>query len=165
MGKLVSMIVVAAGLAGGIATGLWLRPPPVPCEMTSDPDCAEEAKKKDAAAQERRHADTPPEFVELNRQFVVPLLREGRVAALVITSLAAEVDAGMSEAVHTLEPKLRDAFLQVLFVHAHSGGFDGDFTAQRSLEDLKARLMEQAEGIVGPGLRNVLVTEIVRQDL
>ena len=165
MKKLLPLILALAGLAAGVAGGMVLKPSTEACDPAADPACATDLAEEEAAEPEDGQDGTASEFVELNRQFVVPLLRDGRVASLVVASLALEVDGGMSEAAFALEPKLRDVFLEVLFVHAHSGGFDGEFTAQRALEDLKGRLMEQAGPIVGPGLRDVLVTEIVRQDL
>ena len=69
-----------------------------------------------------------PEYVKLNNQFVVPVVEDGRVAAMVVLSLSLEVEAGNTEAVYQREPKLRDAFLQVLFDHANVGGFCGSFT-------------------------------------
>ncbi|MEO0386899.1 MAG: flagellar basal body-associated FliL family protein [Pseudomonadota bacterium] len=174
MAKLLPILFVVVGLIGGVAAGMLLRPAPAMAEcgdkddmapmadggeaMTED--CAEKPMKKKAKA-----PMVPTSFAELEKQFVVPILKDERVVALVVASMALEIDEGTDEAAFSKEPKLRDAFLQVLFTHAHSGGFDGDFTAQTAIEDLKGRLYEAAQDIVGETLHDVLLTEIVRQDL
>ena len=164
MGKLIPLILVLAALSGGVGAGILLKPDAEP-EACADGDeecLATEEAAEDAA---KMTAETPSEFAELNRQFVVPLVQGGRVQALVVCSIAVEVVEGATEAVFAAEPKLRDAFLNVLFVHAHSGGFEGNFTSGVAMADLKTRLREAAERILGKNLRDVLITEIVRQDL
>jgi flagellar protein FliL len=61
-------------------------------------------------------------------QFIVPVMKKGKVAAMVILSLSLEVKPGMTSKVYDMEPKLRDVFLQVMFDHANAGGFDGSYT-------------------------------------
>ena len=166
MGKLIPIVVVLLGAGGGVGAGMMLKPAPDPCMPEDSEAClaeAEAAEKAEMMAKEAERADA--EFAELKRQFVIPIVRDGRVSALVVASLALEIDTGATEAVFSLEPKLRDAFLQVMFVHAHSGGFDGTFTARQAMADLKERLNEVARPIIGASLHNVLITEIVRQDI
>ncbi len=109
--------------------------------------------------------DSNFEYVKLNNQFVVPVVKGPKVAALVVMSLSIEVTSGRKEAVFELEPKLRDAFLQVLFNHANAGGFDGAFTAGEKMNDLRRSLNEAAVSVLGPIASNVLVIDIVRQDV
>ena len=162
MSKLIPVILILAALSGGVGAGILLKPAAADCPP-EDPACADAGHDEAAAGHE---SDTgSSEFAELNRQFVVPLVQGGRVRALVVCSIAVEVGQGMTEAVHAVAPKLRDAFLGVLFVHAHSGGFEGDFTSGLAIADLKSRLYEAARPVLGAQLRSVLITEIVRQDL
>lgn len=167
MAKLIPIVLILVGLGGGVAAGLVLKPGEPAC----DPDHAEadggaevtvcaQAEKKDD-----HHKGGATEFADLKRQFVVPIVKDDKVGALVVASLSVEVAEGTAEHAFSREPKLRDAFLNVLFVHAHSGGFDGSFTSRTAMADLKARLVEAARPVVGDGLRDVLITEIVRQDL
>lgn len=104
------------------------------------------------------------DYVKLNNQFVVPVIRDDRVAALVILSLTLEVAAGAGERVFAAEPKLRDSFLQVLFDHANAGGFDGAYTESTRMRDLRKALVEPARALLGDVLGDVLITDIVRQD-
>ncbi|WP_316014081.1 flagellar basal body-associated FliL family protein [Roseobacter sp. HKCCA0434] len=104
------------------------------------------------------------ELVELPNQFVVPLTRGDDIAGLIAVSLAVEVAEGHSEATLAQEPRLRDAFLQVLFDHARSGGFAGDFTGGTSMGELRAHLALTAREVGGPALKSVLITNLARQD-
>lgn len=110
---------------------------------------------------------TDPEahdFVKLNNQFIVPVLEHGRVTSMVIMSLTLEVGAGGRDRVFALEPKLRDAFLRVMFDHANAGGFDGNFTSGSNMLVLRDALKEVAFKTLGPILLNVLIIDLVRQD-
>ncbi len=104
------------------------------------------------------------EYVKLAQQFVVPVLTETRVSALVVISLSLEVTPGSNELVYAKEPKLRDAFLRVMFTHAHSGGFDGSFTTGQGMQDFRNSLKEAAAKVLGDIVNEVLLTDIVRQD-
>lgn len=128
----------------------------------------------DAEAAPRLAGGAPPpdaapvsgaEYVKLDRQFVVPVVEGEKVAALMVVSLALEIDEGGSDAVFTHEPKLRDEFLKVLFLHAQSGGFAGAFTREKVMADLRGSLASAAQGVLGGGARSVLLTNMVRQDL
>lgn len=109
-------------------------------------------------------AAQPSEFFKFPNQFVVPILEGGKVGAVVVLSLSLELDEGSSETYQRQEPKLRDEVLRILFEHANSGGFRGTFTEQSNLTTLRRALWEGGRKIVGPSLRDVLITDIVRQD-
>jgi flagellar protein FliL len=150
MMKLLPIILGLVGLAAGLGAGLFLRPVAeggevAPVENLSSPE-------------------TAPEFVKMNNQFIVPVLEEGRVAALVILSLTLEIRAGAREEIFEMEPKLRDGFLQVMFDHANAGGFKGVFTDGANLALLRSALREVAQKQMGEAVRDVLLSDIVRQD-
>jgi flagellar protein FliL len=153
MGKLIPIFLALVGLAVGIGTGMFLRPP---AETPVEAELAAEHAVED-------HADSP-DYVKLNNQFVVPIVEGGRVASLVVLSLSLEIAGGHSEEVYSREPKIRDVFLQVLFDHANSGGFRGSFTDGSNLVLLRRALKEKASGVLGEIVTDVLITEIARQD-
>ena len=103
-------------------------------------------------------------YARLNNQFVVPVVRDEKVQSLVVLSLSLEVAPGSEADVFAHEPKLRDLFLQVLFDHANTGGFDGAFTASTNMRVLRDALRRVAVEDVGLGIRDVLILDIVRQD-
>ena len=188
-------ILAIIGLSVGTGAGIFLRPSPEnTASNTAIPDAQSHAStqadkpetKPAAPASEQTPASgnepaaktgndhngksasgpaSEHEYVKLNNQFVVPVVKGPKVAALVVLSLSIEVTAGNKEAVFGLEPKLRDSFLQVLFDHANAGGFDGAFTAGEKMSDLRRSLTEAAIGVLGPVVSDVLVIDIVRQDV
>ncbi len=162
--------VLLSGAAGaGVAT--FLAKPDekseMDCKAEPCPDAKSEgydkAPEKTEEAYEKEAGDT--DFVKINKQFVVPLLENDKVTSLVLTAFSLEVKKETSEKVFEVEPKIQDAFLSVLFTHAHSGGFSGSFTSTAAMEDLRRRLKEEARAILGPILIDVLITEVVRQDM
>lgn len=154
--KLVPLILAAVGLGIGVGAGLFLRPAP---ELPSDAEAAHAPLPNLEIEPE-----TPPEYVKLNNQFVVPVLEQGKVISLVILSLSLEIEPGKSQEIYAREPKLRDVFLQVLFDHSNAGGFQGSFTDGSNLVLLRKALFEAAAGIMGTTVRKVLISDIARQD-
>jgi hypothetical protein len=110
------------------------------------------------------HSGVDNEYVKLSNQFVVPIMGSQRVEALVVASLSVEVVSGTTQTVYLREPKLRDVFLQVLFDHANIGGFEGPFTAGDRMDILRSALLDAARSVLGPDVKDVLITEIARQD-
>ena len=159
MKKLLPILLAILGLGAGAGGGFLLRPG---AEEKSAEACAPaEAPEANAAGDE---AELLAEYVKLNNQFVVPIVAGGEVTSLVILSISIEVSAGASEKVFAQEPKLRDAFLQVLFDHANAAGFEGVFTQSSNLDALRMALLEVARKSLGDVARDVLITDIVRQD-
>lgn len=147
--KLLPVLLGLVGLGLGAGAGILLRPPPAePAAEAAPPPATEK----------------PRDYVRMNNQFVVPVVEDGRVVSLVILSLSLEVETGGSEGVYAREPKLRDAFLQILFDHANTGGFRGSFTDGSNMTILRAALREAAVRVLGPLVTDVLIVDIVRQD-
>ncbi len=149
MYKLIPLILALIGLGGGAGAGLYLRPGSV-------------------AAAEPEHVEMTPEeqpdYVKMSNQFIIPILREGRVASMMILSLSVETHHGGTEDIYAKEPKLRDAFLQVMFDHANAGGFEGEFTDASKLIVLRKALKEAAQKAVGDLVADVLIADIARQE-
>ena len=81
-----------------------------------------------------------------------------------VLQLSLEVTAGATADVDAAEPKLRDVFLQVLFDHANSGGFDGAYTDAANLITLRTALLEAAKSVLNDTVSDVLITDILRRD-
>ncbi|MBW0158101.1 flagellar basal body-associated protein FliL [Sedimentimonas flavescens] len=168
MRKLLPILLALIGVLAGGGAGYFLRPPPAD-EISPATDAhapPPEVHPTDHAAPEGDgHGEgATVEYVKLNNQFVVPVVEDARVASLVILSLSLEVGLGATERVYAVEPKLRDAFLQVLFDHANAGGFRGAFTDASQLDDLRRALLEAARKTLGAEAKSVLISDIVRQD-
>ena len=168
---LVPLLLGFLGLAVGIGAGVALRPEASQAGSQQAASPCGEADRAAATALGTRDPDTPDaavddaEYVKLNNQFVVPVVRAEQVEALVVMSLSVEIGQGQRETVYAREPKLRDALLQVLFDHANMGGFQGAFTDGSNLDTLRAALSETARGVLGGAVRSVLIVDIARQDL
>lgn len=165
MKRLLPLLLAVIGLAGGTAAGLMLRPAPDDHETASagHADTGTSHAAKEEHGEDTGHAPAH-DYVKLNNQFVVPVVEDGRVSSLVILSITLEVTLGARETVFQREPKLRDAFLKVLFAHANAGGFRGNFTDANRLDLLRRALREAAQKDLGPEISDVLIVDIVRQD-
>ena len=151
MKKLLPLLLLLVGLGAGAGAGWFLRPQP-------DPEAA-------AAPAEPEEAPVlATQTVRLTNQFIVPLIEEGRVRAMVVIGLALELAEGNTFSLPDEEPRLRAVFLQRLFDHANTGGFDGNFTSGEVLLALRRILTEAAAPVIGPDLRDVLITELLRQE-
>ncbi len=165
MGKILPILLALIGLGAGVGGGLMLRPDTA--EMAAINPCGQGDPNAHATAGADTGQDKNPPaaaYVKLNNQFVVPVVTGDRISSLVVMSLSLEIDEGGQEAVFQREPKLRDAFLQVLFDHANAGGFDGAFTASGKMVALRDALLEAAQKTLGALVANVLIVDLVRQD-
>lgn len=164
--KLMPLVFLAAGAGGGIGAALVLAPPP-----GDTPAAAQDGTGHDPALQasggdgpDRHGTAEARDYVKLANQFVIPVVRNDRIEALVVLTLSLETAPGLGETVYAREPKLRDAFLRVLFDHANTGGFRGAFTQADRLDPLRTALREAARAELGRAVRDVLIVDIVRQD-
>lgn len=149
------LILGLAGFVAGAGAGQLLRP------ATTAPV---EDGSGDAAPDPVASETVATEFVTFDTQFIIPVLKEGRVVSLVVLSLGLEIVEGERKLVFAREPRIRDSFLQLLFDHANAGGFEGAFTDGTRLATLRKALLETAHAILGSAVRDVLVVEIARQD-
>lgn len=187
MRRILPILLGLVGLAGGAGAGLVLRPhaPPVgeapssgdqpgsdpvaapaaQAAATPEDDGAPAAPTGVGAAHTGPEGQEPaPAYVRLNNQFIVPVIENGRISATVVLSLSLEVPEGTAETVYAREPRLRDAFLRVLFDHANAGGFRGVFTDGANLLILRRALTEAARKVLGDTVSDVLIADLVRQD-
>ncbi len=157
MKKIIPIALLLIGIAAGIGTGLFLRP------------VSETIGQGDTSASTSRIPVSQPsgatEFVKVGNQFVVPVVSSDVVVSMIIMQVSVEVPKGKRDDVIMLEPRLRDGFLQVMFDHANAGGFDGAFTNSTKLDVLRATLLDVAKKQYDSLIRDVLITDIGRQDV
>lgn len=167
MGKLIPILLALIGLGAGIGGGLMLRPEHSETLAECPCDCNQEGQVHEAATEpdpEAEPGEPTSDFVKMNNQFVIPVVSGEDVGALVVMAISLEVTLGQSGAVYQREPKLRDAYLQVLFDHANAGGFDGAFTSGSKMTSLRQALLEVSKAELGSLVLDVLITDIARQD-
>ena len=174
---LLPVLLMLLGTGSGVGAAIYLRGAaadavpatdcaiaPMPTDEQALPDDQAGAEDEGGAAGDGQAAPPGQEYVRLNNQFVVPVVTNGGVNALVVLSISVGVATGQRDRVFEVEPLLRDVFLQVLFNHANTGGFDGVFTATATMRNLR-RALGQAAEVALPGLvGDVLIVDIVRQD-
>lgn len=182
MKLLVPLAIALLGLGAGVGAGLALKPAPVEEPAAAEGGhaaCTEEPGKscppegEAAAADPFKPVAKPAEkpagelaYVAIEKPFVVPIFHAEKIAAMVVISLSVETEKESETPVKDAEPRLRDAFLKVMFRHANSGGFDGSFTIGQKIEDLKSALLSAAHEVLPEApIREVLITEIARQDV
>lgn len=159
--KILPILFLTLGLGAGVGAGVFFRPSGGENETEHD-------DPNDYQTETSERNETSPgeatEFIKLHSQFVVPVIRQNEISALVVMSLTLEAKSGLSDAYYAREPKLRDVFLQTLFDHANMGGFDGAFTSPSALDPLRNALGEVARKELGNDVVNVLITDLARQD-
>ncbi|WP_298841142.1 flagellar basal body-associated FliL family protein [uncultured Roseobacter sp.] len=164
----VPLVMLLVGSGAGVGAGLYLMPEPEPpAENTVTPETAESeaAEKEEASPAEESDESAAMQYVELSNQFVVPIVSDNRIASMVVLSLNIEVPDGNSQQIYDTEPKIRDAFLRVLFDFANIGGFSGSFTDNNNLDILRRSLLEVGQKTLGADIvKGVLISEIARQD-
>ncbi len=171
---LIPVILLILGLGGGVGAGMMLNGDAGggDSQATDGDRVGADSEGEEAADEgdgdggygEEADPDSPYEYVRLNNQFIVPIIRHGSVRSLVVISLTVEVLNGGNTLVYSREPRLRDAFLRVMFSHANVGGFDGSFTTVEAMAPLRTGLREAAQQILGEIVHDVLIVDIVRQD-
>jgi hypothetical protein len=164
---IIPLILLLLGVGGGVGAGLFLTP--VKEEMVENP-CGDVDHGMIEVAEDKDHSAEPVtldsrEYARMNNQFVVPVVMNEKVASLIVMSLSIEVETGGQEAVFSREPRLRDAFLQVMFDHANMGGFSGAFTSTSNMRLLREALKQAADDVMHGHITDVLIVDIVRQDV
>ena len=193
MAKLLPILLLILGVGGGYGPGLMFKPEPAEKAACDGADCPEDHAASDGgdggdghgadgghgeksaggdghggddAGLDDDHGDdgTAKEYVKLADQFVIPVLDGGKAASIVVISLTLEVEEGTTQDIYAIEPRLRDRVLTVLFDHANSGGFDGRYTETRRLDGLRRALLEVSRSTAGTSIKDILITDIVRQE-
>ncbi len=174
---LLPVLIALLGLGAGVGAGVALKPHPPEEEVAAEVDCTEAPDETEGCAEVEPDPFAPVEVAEakpegeivtvpMDKPFVVPVFRDERVQAMIVASIAIELDAKSGPAVEPLQARLRDSFLGAMFLHANSGGFDGTYTEGRKMSDLRAALLKAAQETLGSiHIYEVLITDIIRQDV
>jgi flagellar basal body-associated protein FliL len=142
----IAVIGVVLGLTlGGAAGSYWYMAP-----------------ARSAPVEEGQSDDTA--FIDMERKFVVPLVRGNRVRSLVVIDLRLEVRRSAESRAQEMKPKVRDVFLDTLYAMAVAGSFDGDLYSNNVQGEMRARLLEAARRVLQDDARAILIGELLRQD-
>lgn len=105
------ILLMLIGIGGGVGAGLMLMgDPEEELAMDMENPCGDVGH---TMTEEMAHEPDPEpipledrEYARMNNQFVVPVVKDDRVNALMVMSLSIEVAAGGQEAVFSHEPRL-----------------------------------------------------------
>jgi len=104
------------------------------------------------------------DFIKFKRQFVVPVLKDDAVEALILINLGLEVPANERDNMFRLEPRFRDAFIRELLQLSDDGYFDQELTSPDTYEVLRETLARAAGDISEGGVKDILILDLSRQD-
>lgn len=166
MAKLLPIVLVLFGLMGGGGAALFLRSGQTAAPDGQIPVSHESGHgDKDGHGKGDHGGPGPDEFgyFKFNRPFIVPVVADDEVVALAM--LALSIEMGSSEARDALvkEPKVRDGFMRVLIGLSHEGYFAGDITDPDRFAEVRSRLKQEAEAMLGDTVADVLIIDYARQ--
>lgn len=157
MKKLIVIILCIAGFAAGAFGGSWLR--------GADPAKAEADAEKAASAPDTTSKEpVKAAWFRMPTEFFIPILRNDNVQSVMILTLTVETAEENLSMVQASEHKLRDSLLSALMIHANTGGFDGNFTAEAHLAKLRTELLNAAQKATDGLATGILIENIARQE-
>lgn len=149
MKKIIMLVFPIIAFLGGAFAGDMFAPPPPEAEDHEE-HITDETSGEMA-------------WMRFPSQFFIPIMRQGNVQDVMILALTLEMPKEAEEDIFRQEHRLRDALLRQLMIHANTGGFDGNFTAQARIDGLKRDLLQAARRVAGENVSAVLVEDIARQ--
>lgn len=184
MKMLLPILLAVVGIGVGGAVGYVMKPHPEPTEEHGDAG-AEHAEEGhdgekagghgggDAHALDGRGGGalgealseaTDSVYVALSRKLIVPFTRENGKKAFVAIDITLEMSPEDGHRATDHEPKILDAFLRTLVSFAATGAFDDHAAASHTLRELNGELLKAARAVLGPSVREVLISNLLTQD-
>jgi len=104
-------------------------------------------------------------YYKFTREFVVPIIRDGRVSSLVILNLNLEADASIERELFDMEPKLRDNIMTTLITLSNDGTTFESMTSVKNYESIRSLVLQNLGSVVKDGITNVLIVDLAKQDI
>jgi flagellar basal body-associated protein FliL len=104
-------------------------------------------------------------YYRFSREFIVPLIDNGRVSSLVILNINLEVDSAASQNLFSMEPALRDNIMTTLITLSNDGRTFESISSIENYESLRAMILMNLKKLVPTGINNVLILDMARQDI
>ena len=123
--------------------------------------------KDDKDGKDGKEGDAAPAVIyyKFTREFVVPIIRNGRVSSLVILNLNLEADASMERKLYDMEPKLRDNIMTTLITLSNDGTTFESMTSVKNYESIRSLVLQNLGSVVKEGITNVLIVDLAKQDI
>lgn len=104
-------------------------------------------------------------YYKFSREFIVPIIREGRVESLVILNLSLEADASIDQKLFEMEPKLRDNIMTTLITLSNDGTTFESMTNVENYESIRSMVLMNLQTVMASGIKNVLIMDLAKQDI
>ena len=104
-------------------------------------------------------------YYKFSREFVVPIMREGRVKSLVILNINLEADNSISQELFSMEPKLRDNIMTTLVTLSNDGATLENITDPESYETIRSMVLYNLKDVINKGIKNVLILDMAVQNM
>lgn len=167
MKNIISAVLMIAFVAIGVVAADFLKPAPAGlAEAGHTDEHGSDAVGDDHKDGHEDYGAAPRDgyyYYDFGRQFVVPVMQNGKVGALVILDINLELDQGDADGMFSMEPKFRDALMRELLALSNEGLFTGQMTDPDRYETIQKSLLRAAR-TVKDEVRNVLILDIARQD-
>jgi hypothetical protein len=172
MKAILNIVVCCAAAVGGTFASTTLKAKSsAPAEVHSKSnDTGHEKTDKHSKSKDKGHDKSASkssdsfEFLKFKRQFVVPVVNEDRVGALVLLNIGISLSGDVKDELYQLEPKFRDAFMRELLGMSNSGYFNDELTDPQTYEILRETLLRAAKEIEKDGVKDILILDFARQD-
>jgi len=124
-------------------------------------------KKDGKDGKDGKEGDAAPAVIyyKFTREFVVPIIRNGRVSSLVILNLNLEADASIERELFDMEPKLRDNIMTTLITLSNDGTTFESMTSVKNYESIRSLVLQNLGSVVKEGITNVLIVDLAKQDI
>ena len=104
-------------------------------------------------------------YFKFSREFIVPIIRQGRVDSLVILNLSLEADSSIDQKLFEMEPKLRDNIMTTLITLSNDGTTFESMTDVENYETIRSMVLMNLQTVVSTGIENVLIMDLAKQDV
>ena len=168
MKALILPVLLSISAAGGVFTANMLQGD---APSASSKDGAHGAAKSDAAkghgeghgAEATLKSDSSG-FMKFKRQFVVPVMKDQAVEALVLLNLGLDIDESKRDDIFRKEPRFRDTFIRELLQLSNDGYFNEEMTSPNTYEVVRETLLRAAKSVDNEAVNDVLILDFSRQD-
>lgn len=167
MKALILPVLMSISAAGGVFTANLLKgdaPSAAPASHGDEGHGAEKAAKSKGHGGESSAKSDSSDFMKFKRQFVVPVMKDQSVEALVLLNLGLDIDESKRDEVFRKEPRFRDIFIRELLQLSNDGYFNEEMTSPNTYEVVRETLLRAAKSVDETSVNDVLILDFSRQD-
>lgn len=174
MKKLLPILLAVIAIVVGAAGGFFLRASSAPAAAGGEGEAAHAEKSAAHGAKDDAHGkkddahgkkDAAAVYMKFSRQFVTPIVAEGRPTAMMILDVNIEIDPALADTIYAEEPRLRDGVLKALLRQSGAGRLGSIFADPAVLEETRGEILDEMRAIVGDGAKSVLIMDVGYQKL